>query len=152
MIESEVNSALVEIAIQNEPSTGGIFDKYTADAEASDTFVIRLSDGTPINFKHPRGRKELRAWRRHSKEFAESMTPVKVPPAWKPYFPENDRETVFWCHFMSLACPDAGILDWLKLQHYKPVLFDVLMTDAQKIYAGISDADEAEAIEDTKKE
>ena len=141
-----------EEIIQDGPvNTPGIFDAFIEEADAPTTFTVDLPDGTKVAFKNVCGRKQLKQWRKSAREQAESFTIEKVPPAWKPWFPEDDKETVFWCCFLDLACPDATTLDFLKLQKARPVLFEIIMQEVQAHHVGFTLNLETDEIDESKK-
>ncbi len=129
-----------------------IFDDFLERIKpANDSFEIAMLTGDRLRFRHVYGRDSFRQIRDAANGFADSVTAEKAPPAMQPYVP-SDKATKVWCHIMAqLSLDQWGELNFLKIQHYAPIVFDDLQKKFMTEMTHVSSSQEMAEIDSAKK-
>jgi len=129
-----------------------LFDSLIARIKPHcDTFELKLLTDDVLRFRHVVGRDAFRRIRDAAHRFAESVTPVNAPEAYRP-FVACDRDTLIWCHLLAALCLDeGGLLGFLQIQHYGPIVFDDLLEKFKTELVHVAEQVEMEEIDRAKK-
>lgn len=114
--------------------------------------------GQKIRFRVIKDYKEYAAIKAGSAMFAKNIigsmqTPPtsSVLPAWQEYL-TDDPQTLGWVNTLAETClePDAGHLDFLKIQAKMPVVFEMVKDQFSAYQLRMQEANEAGEIEHSK--
>ena len=117
----------------------------------AESFEVRVVTGDTLRFRHLHGRDAFRQIRDAAHRFADNVTPVNAPEAMKPFVDVN-RETKIWCHILAaLNLDEGGVLEFLKIQHYGPIVFDDLLEKFKTELIHVAEQVEMQEIDRAKK-
>ncbi len=116
-----------------------------------EAFSVVLATGDVLRFRHVLGRDAFRQIRQAAHRFADGVTRLNAPIQVRE-FVSDDRSTMVWCHLLgALSLDGGGVWEFLRLQHFGPVVFEDLVEQFKAELIHVAEQVETREIDRAKK-
>ena len=141
-----------ELIVDGVSESSFLFDSIIERVRPSaDFFSVELATGDVLRFRHVLGRDAFRQIRQAAHRFADGVTRLNAPIQVRE-FVSDDRSTMVWCHLLgALSLDSGGVWEFLRLQHFGPVVFEDLVEQFKSELIHVAEQVEAREIDRAKK-